>query len=343
MEFSAQQIAGFLDGEVVGDPHVKVRNFSKIEEGKPGTLSFLANPKYNPYLYTTDASIVIINKSLELEKEVKPNVTLIRVEDAYTCFAKLMQMAAGAKPIKKGIEQPSFIHPGSTYGEGLYLGAFAYVSAGVTIGKNVKIHPNVWIGEGVSIGDDTELMPGVRIYHSCVIGNRVMIHANTVVGADGFGFAPGAEVYTKVPQIGNVVIEDDVEIGSCTCIDRATLGSTIIRKGAKLDNLIQIAHNVEIGENTVIAGQTGIAGSTKIGKNCMFGAQVGVAGHLKIADGVKAGGQSGINGNIKEENTLLQGSPAILLGEFQRSSVLFRKLPQLAKQVNELEKKIQHK
>jgi UDP-3-O-[3-hydroxymyristoyl] glucosamine N-acyltransferase len=340
MEFSAQQIAGLLGGEIDGNPDVKVSNLSKIEEGKPGTLSFLSNPKYNNFIYTTDASLVIVNRSLVLERPVKASCTLIKVDDAYTSFAKLMQMFQGKKEVKQGIEQPAFIHESATYGEGFYLGAFAYVSEKVKIGKNVKIHPQVFIGPGVSIGDGTELFPGVKIYYGCIIGKNVTIHSNTVVGADGFGFAPGAEVYTKIPQIGNVVIEDDVEIGSCTCLDRATMGSTVIRKGAKLDNLIQIAHNVEVGEHTVIAGQTGIAGSTKIGKNCMFGAQVGIAGHLKIADGTKVGGQSGINSNIEEENTLRQGSPALPLLDFQRSAVLFKNLPKLADKLNQLEKKI---
>ncbi|MBC7862097.1 MAG: UDP-3-O-(3-hydroxymyristoyl)glucosamine N-acyltransferase [Bacteroidia bacterium] len=343
MEFSAKQIAGFLGGEIDGNPDVTVNNLSKIEEGTPGTLSFLSNPKYNPYLYSTNASLVIINKSMVLEKPVKETCTLIKVDDAYTSFAKLMSMFQGKQEVKVGIEQPSFIHEKASYGENLYLGAFAYICENVKIGKNVKIHPNVYVGKGCTIGDDTVLMPGVKVYHDCVIGNRCTIHSNTVIGADGFGFAPGADHYTKIPQIGNVILEDDVDIGSCTCIDRATMGSTIIRKGAKLDNLIQIAHNVEIGEHTVVAGQTGIAGSTKVGKNCMFGAQVGIAGHLKIADGTKVGGQSGINGTVKTENALLQGSPAISLSEFQRSSVIFKNLPKLADKVHQIEKKLNEK
>lgn len=340
MEFTAAQIADFLGGEVVGNRATIVSNLSKIEDGKNGTLSFLSNPKYNPFLYTTNSSIVIVNSSLVLEKAVQETCTLIRVEDAYTAFAKLMQMFQGQKAVKIGEELNSFLHDSVIYGEGLYLASFAYISEKVKLGKNVKIHSGVYIGSGCTIGDDTEIFSGVKIYHGAVIGNRCTIHSNTVIGADGFGFAPGAETYTKIPQIGNVILMDDVEIGSNSCIDRATMGSTIIGKGVKLDNLIQIAHNVEIGDNTVIAGQTGIAGSTKIGKNCMIGAQVGVAGHLKIADGTKVGGQSGINCNILDENTIWQGSPAIPISDFQRSAVIIRGLPKLVNRVYDLEKKL---
>lgn len=341
MEFSAEQIAGLLGGTIEGDPKVTVNNLSKIEEGKPKTLSFLANAQYTPYIYETDASIVIVNRSLALEKPVKETCTLIRVDDAYGSFAKLLELYNQLKGEKKGIEQPSFIHASAEIGENCYVGAFAYIGENVKIGNNVKIYPQVYVGDNVTIGDNTTLFAGVKIYHDCVIGSHCTIHASSVIGSDGFGFAPNnGDVYNKVPQIGNVVIEDQVEIGSNTSIDRATLGSTIIRKGVKLDNLIQIAHNVEIGENTVIAGQTGIAGSAKIGKNCMIAAQVGIVGHLKIADGVKIAGQSGIGSAIEKEGEIVQGSPAFNIGEYKRSYVLFRSLPKLNDKLRELEKKI---
>jgi UDP-3-O-[3-hydroxymyristoyl] glucosamine N-acyltransferase len=341
MKFSAQQIAGLLGGTVEGNPEATVSNLSKIEEGKPGTLSFLANPVYTPHIYETDASIVIVNKSLVLDKPVKPTCTLIRVEDAYGSFATLLEMYNQVKSNKKGIEQPSFIAQSAKVGADCYVGAFAYIGENVTIGSNVKIYPHVFIGDHSKIGDGTTLYAGVKIYSDCIVGKDCTLHAGCVVGSDGFGFAPNSENnYKKVPQIGNVIIEDHVEIGANTAIDRATLGSTIIRKGVKLDNLIQIAHNVEVGENTVMAGGVFIAGSTKIGKNCMFAGQVGVVGHLRIADGVKVAGQSGVGQNITEEGKIVQGSPAFAVGDYQRSYVLFRSLPKLFKQVNELEKKI---
>ncbi|HRD39301.1 MAG TPA: UDP-3-O-(3-hydroxymyristoyl)glucosamine N-acyltransferase, partial [Bacteroidia bacterium] len=276
MEFSAQQIAGLLGGTIEGNENAKVSNLSKIEEGKPGTLSFLANPLYTPHIYETDASIVIVNKTLQLDKPVKSTCTLIRVDDAYGCFAKLLEMYNQFKLNKTGIEQPSHISKTATLGKDCYVGAFAYIGENVKIGNNVKIYPQCYIGDNTTIGDDCTFYAGVKIYHDCVVGKDVTIHASTVVGSDGFGFAPNSENnYKKVPQIGNVIIEDHVEIGSNTSIDRATLGSTIIRKGVKLDNLIQIAHNVEVGENTVMAGGAFIAGSTKIGKNVMIGGQAG--------------------------------------------------------------------
>jgi UDP-3-O-[3-hydroxymyristoyl] glucosamine N-acyltransferase len=341
MEFSAAQIAGLLGGTVEGNANVTVNNLSKIEEGKPHTLSFLANAQYTPYIYDTDASIVIVNKTLVLEKPVKNSCTLVRVDDAYGAFAKLLNMYNQMKGEKSGIEQPSFIHPTAKLGENCYIGAFAYVGENAVIGNNVKIYPQAYVGDNVKIGDHTTLFSGVKVYHECVVGKHCTIHASSVIGSDGFGFAPNnGEVYNKVPQIGNVVIEDHVEIGSNTSIDRATLGSTILRKGVKLDNLIQIAHNVEIGENTVIAGQTGIAGSAKIGKNCMIAAQVGIIGHIKIADGVKIAGQSGIGASIEKENEIVQGSPAFGVGEYRRSYVLFRALPKLNDKIRELEKKV---
>jgi UDP-3-O-[3-hydroxymyristoyl] glucosamine N-acyltransferase len=341
MEFSAAQIAELLGGKVDGNPETKVSDLSKIEEGTAGTLSFLANPKYTPFIYNTNASIVVVNNSFVAEKELKPGCTLIRVEDAYGSFAKLLGLYEQIKGEKKGIEQPSYIHPTSTIGENCYVGAFAYIGENVHIGNNVKIYPHVYVGDNAKVGDNCILFSGVKIYNDCIIGNHCTIHASSVVGSDGFGFAPNSENnYAKVPQIGNVVIEDHVEIGSNSSVDRATLGSTIIRKGVKIDNLVQIAHNVEIGENTVIAGQTGVAGSTKIGKNCLIGAQVGIVGHVKIADGVKIAGQSGVASAIEKEGEIVQGSPAFTIGEFKRSYVLFRSLPKLNEKIREIEKKI---
>jgi UDP-3-O-[3-hydroxymyristoyl] glucosamine N-acyltransferase len=345
MEFSAKQIAQIIDGIVEGDENILVSNLSKIEEGTIGTLSFLANPAYTNYIYSTNASIVIVNKSFVLENPVKLSCTLIRVENAYESFAKLLELYNQINTEKEGVEQPSFVSSNATIGENCYVGAFAYIGQNVSIGNHVKIYPHVYIGDNCKIGNNTTLFSGVKIYHDCLIGKNCTIHASTVVGSDGFGFAPNNEghVFTKVPQIGNVIIEDDVEIGSNSSIDRATLGSTILRKGVKLDNLVQIAHNVEIGENTVIAGLSGIAGSTKVGKNCMIGAQVGVAGHLRIANGVKIAGQSGIGSSIDKEGEILQGSPAFNIGEFKRSYVLFRGLPKLNNKVSDLTKKINPK
>ena len=345
MEFSAKQIAQIIDGIVEGDENILVSNLSKIEEGTIGTLSFLANPAYTNYIYSTNASIVIVNKSFVLENPVKSSCTLIRVENAYESFAKLLELYNQINTEKEGVEQPSFVSSNAMIGENCYIGAFAYIGQNVSIGNHVKIYPHVYIGDNCKIGNNTTLFSGVKIYHDCLIGNNCTIHASTVVGSDGFGFAPNNEghVFTKVPQIGNVIIEDDVEIGSNSSIDRATLGSTILRKGVKLDNLVQIAHNVEIGENTVIAGLSGIAGSTKVGKNCMIGAQVGVAGHLRIANGVKIAGQSGIGSSIDKEGEILQGSPAFNIGEFKRSYVLFRGLPKLSDKVSDLTKKINPK
>jgi UDP-3-O-[3-hydroxymyristoyl] glucosamine N-acyltransferase len=339
MEFSAVQIAQLLDGIVEGNEQAMVSNLSKIEEGIAGTLSFLANPKYTNFIYETDASIVIVNKSLVLEKPIKIGCTLIRVDDSYASFAKLLEMYNQVKGEKTGIEQPSFISETSALGENCYVGAFAYVGNNVKIGNNVKLYPHTYIGDNCTIGNDTTLFSGVKIYHECKIGNQVVIHSNTVVGSDGFGFAPqDGKEFAKVPQIGNVIIEDNIEIGANCSIDRATLGSTILRKGVKLDNLVQIAHNVEIGENTVIAGLSGVAGSTKVGKNCMIAAQVGIVGHIKIADGVKIAGQAGVGSSILKENEIVQGSPSFSLGDFRRSYVLFRNLPKLNEKINALEK-----
>lgn len=339
MKFTARTIANFLKGEVVGNPDTEVWDIAKIEEGRPGTLAFLANPKYNKYLYTTEASIVLINKTLELEGEVK--ATLVKVDDAYQAFAALLDMYQQSKPTKEGIEKDCYISNSAIIGQRVYIGAYSYISDNAKIGNNVKIYPQVFIGENVVIGDNTVIYPGVKIYHECKIGAECMIHAGTVIGADGFGFAPSADNnYKKVQQIGNVIIEDYVEIGANTCIDRATIGSTIIRKGVKLDNLIQIAHNVEIGENTVMAAQNGVAGSTKIGRDCMFGGQVGISGHISVANGVKLGAQSGVNSTIKKENAVLIGTPVQEFADWQKSFVYFRKFPEIAKQIQTLEKEL---
>lgn len=336
MKFTAQQIAGILEGEVIGNPNAEVYKLAKIEEGTPGSLTFLANPKYINYIYSTAATIAIVNKSFEPEQAV--STTLIKVDDAYKSFSKLLEYYNQIKLMKSGIEQPSVISEGTTYGDDLYLGSFCYVGQNVKIGNNVKIYPNSFIGDNVEIGDNCILFAGVRVYSETVLGKSVTIHSGTVVGSDGFGFAPQEDgSYKKVPQIGNVIIEDDVEIGSCSTIDRATLGSTIIRKGVKLDNHIQIAHNVEIGENTVIASQTGIAGSTKVGKNCMIGGQVGIVGHITIGDNVKIQAQSGIAKSLKDEE-VVQGSPAFNYGDFAKSFVHFKNLPSIVKDLENLKK-----
>lgn len=339
MKFKAKDIAEMLQGDVVGDANIEVGGVSKIEEGKPGTLAFLANPKYEHYIYDTNASIVLVNKSFKPTKEVKP--TMIKVEDSYQAVATLLQMYDEMKPKPKGIEEPSFISKSAKIGDNPYIGAFAYIGSNVKIGDNVRIYPHVYIGDNVTIGDDSIIYSGVKIYEGCKLGKQCVVHASTVIGADGFGFAPSNHKdYKKVPQIGNVVLEDNVEVGANACIDRATMGSTIIRKGVKLDNLIQVAHNVEVGENTVIAAQSGVAGSVKIGKNCMFGGQVGIAGHLHVADEVKAAAQTGIPSSINKEGVILQGSPAMEIGKFQKSYVMYRKLPDLSKKISELEKEI---
>lgn len=339
MEFSAAQIAELLQGKVEGDASAKVNTLSKIEEGVPGSLSFLANPQYNLYLYETNATIVIISNDLVLERPVKKTCTLIRVGDPRQSFAKLLEAYNQIKNNQTGIEQPNFIASTAKLGINNYVGAFSYIGDNVTIGDNVKIFPGCFIGNNATIGDNTILYPGVKIHAECKIGKHCTFLAGVIIGSDGFGFAPNAENnYSKVPHIGNVIVEDHVEIGANTTIDRATLGSTIIRKGVKLDNLIQVAHNVEIGENTVIASQTGIAGSTKIGKDCMIGGQVGIIGHLTIANKVKIAAQSGIGSSITKEGDIVQGSPAFSIGDFKRSYILYRKFPELNDKINELEK-----
>jgi UDP-3-O-[3-hydroxymyristoyl] glucosamine N-acyltransferase len=338
MEFTAEQISTLISGEVDGDPQAIVRDVSKIEEGRPETLTFLANPKYESYIYNTEASVVIVNKSFKPEKAIK--ATLIRVEDAYRALALLLQMYQESMPKKTGIEQPSFIDKTAQLGDFVYVGAFSYLGEKVTIGNNVQIFPQAYIGDGVSIGDNTIVYAGAKIYKGCKIGTRCVIHSGAVIGADGFGFAPGADgQFEKIPQVGIVELEDHVEIGANTTIDRATMGSTIIRKGTKLDNLIQIAHNVEIGENSVIAAQTGIAGSTKIGRNVMFGGQVGIAGHLTIAKGVKLAAQTGVSKSIVKEDSVQMGSPAFDAMLYNKAYVIFRKLPELKAKIDQLEKK----
>jgi len=339
MKFTAQQIAEALGGKVDGKPETEVSNLSKIEEGKPGTLSFLANPKYVSYIYETEASIVIVNENFVPEKPIK--ATLIRVKDAYSSFATLLEMYQQAKFNRTGISKHAFIDPSAEIGNDVYVGEFVSIGPGTVISDKVKIYPNTVIGGDCKIGEGTVIYAGAKIYDDTIIGNECTIHAGVVLGSDGFGFAPQDDNnYRKVPQIGNVVIEDRVEIGSNTTIDRATLGSTIIRRGVKIDNLIQIAHNVEIGENTVIAAQTGISGSTKIGKNCMIGGQVGIIGHLVIADGVKIAAQAGVGKSILEENYIVEGSPAFNVREYQRSYVHFRRLDSIVKRINDLERKL---
>ncbi|RLD22825.1 MAG: UDP-3-O-(3-hydroxymyristoyl)glucosamine N-acyltransferase [Bacteroidetes bacterium] len=340
MEFTSFNIAEILQGTVEGDEKAVVNELSKIEDGKPGTLSFLANPKYESFIYSTKATIVIVNKSFAPEKPLPKKLTLIRVDNAYESFARLLDYYNHLKNDKSGVEDPVFIAENVVIGKEVYLGAFTYIGNGSVIEDGVKIYPNTYIGDNVVIKKGTVIYAGCKLYSDTKIGVDCVIHAGVVLGADGFGFAPNSEnQYNKVAQIGNVVIEDHVEIGANACIDRATLGSTVIKKGVKLDNLIQIAHNCEVGENTVIASQTGIAGSTKIGKNCMFGGQVGLAGHLRIGDDVKIGAQSGIGKSLKDGEKVW-GSPAFEIGLYQRSYVGFRKLPDLINRLNELEKEL---
>lgn len=339
MEFTAKQIADFLNGEIEGDPEKKVSSVSKIEEGKEGSLSFLANPKYEKYIYETASSIVLVNKSFQPEKMI--NATLIKVDNAYESFAKLLDLYQQSLPEKEGTNSLASIHPTASIGEQVYIGEFTCICQNVIIGNGSRIYPQTYVGENVKIGSNTLIYPGVKIYHDCQIGSNCIIHSGTVIGSDGFGFAPqdGSE-YKKIPQIGNVVIEDEVELGSNVTIDRATMGSTIIRKGVKMDNLIQIAHNVEIGENTIIVSQAGISGSTKVGKNCMIAGQAGLIGHLNIADEVKIGAQAGISHNLKK-GEIVVGSPAFDISTWRKSSVLFKKLPELRDQVLKLIKDVE--
>lgn len=340
MRFTAAQIAEIINGRTEGDPSVLVNAFGKIEEATSGQLSFLANPKYEDYLYTTGASVVLLSENLVLRKNI--TATLIRVKDPYQAFATLLAFYQNqTAKIKTGREEPAFVAGTATLGKNLYLGAFAYIGNHATIGDNVKIYPNVYVGDQVRIGNNTTLYPGVVIYQDCVIGDQVTIHAGAVIGSDGFGFAPQADgSYQKIPQIGNVVIENQVEVGANTTIDRATIGSTVIREGTKLDNLIQIAHNVEVGKSTVIAAQTGISGSTKVGNRVMIGGQVGVTGHIRIADGAKVSAQSGVTKTIRQQDAVVTGTPAQEYHSALRAQAIQRNLPDLEKRVKELEKMV---
>ncbi len=336
MKFTAKQISEILDGEVEGNLNEEVFKLSKIEDGKKGSLTFLSNAKYTPFLYSTNASVVIVNKNFVSEKEI--SATLIKVEDSYQAFSKLLEYYNQVKLNKSGIEKPNFISESATLGDDLYIGAFSYIGNDVTIGNNVKIYPNVYIGDNVSIGEGSTLFSGVKIYSESIIGKSCEIHAGSIIGCDGFGFAPSESgVYSKIPQIGNVIIEDNVDIGSGTTIDRATMGSTIIRKGVKLDNQIQVAHNVEVGENTVIAAQTGVAGSTIIGENCLIGGQVGIVGHLKIGNNVRIQAQTGVGRNLKDDE-IVQGSPALPYADYNKSYVHFKNLSKLSEKIDKLEK-----
>ena len=338
MEFSAKQIAEYIQGVIVGDENATVHTFSKIEEGIPGALTFLANPKYTHYIYETKASIVLVNKDFIPEGEI--TATLIKVDNAYESLAKLMTLYEMSKPKKTGIDPLASVAANARIGENVYIGPFACIEEGAVIGDNAYIHPHVTVGCNAKVGNGTILYPHVTVYHDCRIGNQCIIHAGAVIGADGFGFAPSAEGYEKIPQIGITIIEDQVEIGANTCVDRATMGATIVHKGTKLDNLIQIAHNVEVGSHTVMASQVGIAGSAKIGEWCMFGGQVGVAGHIQIGDHVNVGAQSGIPGNTKSGSSLM-GYPAIEPKQFARSSAVFKKLPEMYGELGRLQKELE--
>ena len=336
MKFTAEQIAEILEGEVVGNPNAEVSKLAKIEEGVEGSLTFLSNPKYNNQIYTTKATITIVNNTFFPEGEIE--TTLIKVADAYLAFSKLLAFYAEAKGTKVGIEQPSVLSENVKYGDNFYLGSFAYIGANVTIGNDVKIHPNCFIGDNVVIGNNVTIFAGAKVFSETEIGNNCAIHSGAVLGADGFGFAPNPDgTFSKIPQIGNLIIEDNVNIGACTTIDRATMGSTIIRKGVKLDNQIQIGHNVEIGENTVIAALTGIAGSTKIGHNCMIGGQVGIAGHITIGNNVRIQGQSGVSRNTKD-GEFLQGTPSLNSKDYYKSYVHFKNLPAIVNEIEKLKK-----
>ena len=339
MEFTAKQIAEFIQGSIEGDENVSVHTFAKIEEGVPGAISFLSNPKYTHYLYDTQSSIVLVNKDLELEKATK--ATLIRVDNAYEAVARLLTFYEMSKPKKKGIDPLAYIAPTAQIGEDCYVAPFAYIGEHVKIGKGTQIYPHTTVYDNASVGENCLLYANVSVYHGCKIGNRVTLHSGCVIGADGFGFAPAENGYEKIPQIGIVTIEDDVEIGANACVDRSTMGSTIVRKGVKIDNLVQIAHNVEVGANTVMSAQVGVAGSTKIGQWCMFGGQVGIAGHAVIGDQVKSGAQAGIAGSLRKGHVTVQGSPAIEAKNFARSSIVFKNLPEMYSDVNRMKKEIE--
>lgn len=337
MEFTAKKIAEFVQGRVVGDENATVNSFAKIEEGKPGAISFLSNDKYTQYIYTTDASVVLVDEGLKLDNEVK--CTLIRVKNAYEAVAKLLQLYESIKPKKKGVSSLAFIDPTAEIGKDCYIGPFVAIAQNAKIGDGAILHPHVTIGEGAIVGNNTEIYSNAVVYHNCKVGNNCILHAGCVIGADGFGFAPTADGYDKIPQIGIVTIEDNVEIGANTCIDRSTMGSTYIRQGVKLDNLVQIAHNTDIGANTVMSSQVGIAGSTKVGEWCMFGGQVGIAGHIKIGNKVMLGAQSGVPSSLKDNQELI-GTPPMEMKPYFRSQAIFRRLPEMYKELNELRKEL---
>ena len=341
MEFTAKQIADFIQGTVEGNENATVNTFAKIEEGVPGALSFLANPKYIHYIYETRSSIVLVDKGMTLSSEKNPDVTLIRVDNAYDAVAKLLTLYEMSKPKKKGIDSMAYISPSATIEEDCYIAPFAYIGDHVHVGKGTQIYPHTTVYDNATIGENCLLYPNVSVYHDCKIGNNVILHSGCVIGADGFGFAPTAEGYDKIPQIGIVTIEDNVEIGANTCVDRSTMGSTYVRKGVKIDNLVQVAHNVDVGANTVMSAQVGVAGSTKIGQWCMFGGQVGIAGHAVIGDEVRSGAQAGIAGSIRKGHVTVQGSPAIDAKNFARSSIVFKNLPEMFVDVNRMKKEIE--
>ncbi len=338
MEFSAKQIAEYIQGVIEGDENATVHTFAKIEEGIPGAISFLSNPKYTHYIYDTQSSIVLVNKDFAPEKEVK--ATLIRVDNAYESLAKLLNLYEMSKPKKAGVDPLAYIAPTAKIGQNVYIAPFACVADGAEVGDNTVLHPHATVGTSAKVGSDCILYPHATVYHDCRVGNHCILHAGSVIGADGFGFAPSPEGYEKIPQIGIVILEDNVEVGANTCIDRATMGATIIRKGVKLDNLIQIAHNVEVGSHTVMASQVGIAGSTKVGEWCMFGGQTGLAGHIKIGNKVNLGAQSGVPGSIKDGQNLI-GTPPMELKAYFKSSAVFRKLPDMYHELNSLKKEIE--
>lgn len=339
MEFTAQMIAGLIGGTVEGNPDAKVNNFAKIEEGKPGCISFLANDKYEHYIYETESSVVLVNNNFLPKGEIR--ATLIRVPDAREAVAQLLQVYESMKPKRKGISELAFIDPTAQVGKDCYIGPFVAIAEGVVIGDGCVLHPHVTIGKNARVGEGTEIYSNAVVYHDCQVGSRCILHAGCVIGADGFGFQPTENGYDKIPQIGIAIIEDDVEIGANTCVDRAVMGATIVHKGVKLDNLVQIAHNDEIGSHTVMSAQVGIAGSTKVGEWCMFGGQVGIAGHAVIANRTMAGAQSGIPNSIKKEGTAIQGSPAIEGRNFWKSSAIFKNLPDMWSDLNRMKKEIQ--
>ena len=337
MEFSAKQIAAYIQGEIVGDENATVHTFAKIEEGIPGAISFLSNPKYTPYIYESKASIILVNKDFVPEHDIK--ATLIKVDNAYESLAKLLTLYEQSKPKLTGIDSLAYIAPTAKVGQNVYIGPFAYIGDYAEIGDNTAIHPHATVSAGAKVGSDCILYSNVTVYHDCRVGNRCILHAGCVIGADGFGFAPTPEGYEKIPQIGITILEDDVEIGANTCVDRATMGATIVHRGVKLDNLVQIAHNDEIGSHTVMAAQVGIAGSTKVGEWCMFGGQVGIAGHIHIGNKVDLGAQSGVPGSLKDGSRLI-GTPPMELKPYFKAQAVFRKLPDMYFELNALRKEL---